>query len=52
MGNEHARHGWHPYKVDELSLSLMLLAAWLKKLALLDIQLDAKGEKQFEGGGP
>jgi hypothetical protein len=30
----------------------MLLAAWLKKLALLDIQLDAKGEKQFEGGGP
>jgi hypothetical protein len=40
MGNEHARHGWHPYKVDGLSLSLMLLAAWLKKLALLDIQLD------------
>jgi len=30
----------------------MLLAAWLKKLALLDIQLDDQGEKQFDGGGP
>jgi hypothetical protein len=47
MGNEHARHGWHPYKVDELSLSLMLLAAWLKKLALLDIQLDDQCENSL-----